>query len=81
MDVSMPVMSGIEATRRVVQAHPGPGVLIFGAEVRRDVLRALREARPAGFIRQDCRENGGIRAARSVMACRVAASLPGEDSD
>ena len=70
MDVSMPVMSGIDATRQLLEARPSTRVLVFSAEVRRDVLSSAREAGAAGFVRKGCRESEVIRAIRAVMAGR-----------
>jgi DNA-binding NarL/FixJ family response regulator len=67
MDVSMPGLSGIEATRRLLEADPGTRVLIFSAEARRDVVRAARDAGAAGFVRKGCGESEVIRAIRAVM--------------
>ena len=68
MDVSMPVMSGIEATRHLVESRPGTRVLVFSAEVRPAVVRAARDAGAVGFMRKGSRERDFIRAIRSVMA-------------
>ena len=70
MDVSMPVMSGIEATRCLAASRPATRVLVFSAEVRWHVLRAAREAGAAGFVRKGCRESEVIRAIDAVMAGR-----------
>jgi DNA-binding NarL/FixJ family response regulator len=68
MDVTMPVMSGIEATRQLREARPGTRVLVFSAEARRDTVQAAREAGAAGFIRKGSHEREFIRAIRCVMA-------------
>ena len=63
----MPGMSGIEATRLLLEADPGTRVLIFSAEARRDVVLAARDAGAAGFVRKGCGESEVIRAIRFVM--------------
>ncbi|RBY95667.1 DNA-binding response regulator [Blastococcus sp. TF02-8] len=72
MDLTMPRMSGIEATRRLNHARPGARVLIFSAAVGRDVVRAAREAGAAGFIAKGGRGANLIRAIRTVSAGRCA---------
>lgn len=72
MDVSMPVMSGIEATRRIVAEQPDARVLIFSGELRHDVIKAAREAGARGFVAKGCRATDVLRAIRSVMSGRTA---------
>jgi DNA-binding NarL/FixJ family response regulator len=53
MDISMPVMDGLEATRRIVAAHPEVAVLMLtGSNARVDVDRA-RKAGAAGYVTKD----------------------------
>jgi DNA-binding NarL/FixJ family response regulator len=53
MDIDMPVMSGIEATRRICDADPDVQVVIItGSESRVDSGRA-RAAGAAAFMRKD----------------------------
>lgn len=68
MDVTMPGMSGIVATRALLEARPGTRVLVFSAEARQDTVRAAREAGAAGFVPKGCREREFARAIRTVMA-------------
>ena len=53
MDISMPVMDGVEATRRIREARPGACVLMLtGANAAADVDRA-RDAGAAGYVTKD----------------------------
>jgi two-component system, NarL family, nitrate/nitrite response regulator NarL len=53
MDISMPVLDGIEATRLIRELMPAPSVLMLtGSNSRYDVDRS-REAGAAGYITKD----------------------------
>jgi DNA-binding NarL/FixJ family response regulator len=53
MDISMPVMDGIEATQRIVQAKPATRVLVLtGSDSPRDIDSA-RRAGAAGYVTKD----------------------------
>ena len=62
MDVTMPNMSGIEATRRLTAERSGVSVLMFSAEARLCVVRAAREAGAIGFVTKGCRAREVLRA-------------------
>lgn len=72
MDLTMPLMSGIEATRRLTGTHPEARVLMFSAAVGRDVVRAAREAGAVGFLPKGSPAPKLIRAVRAVSAGRTA---------
>ena len=53
MDIAMPVMDGIEATRAICEAVPGTRVIVVtGSAASHDVSRA-RSAGAAGYVTKD----------------------------
>ena len=53
MDLEMPVLGGIEATRRIVETHPGVAVVVLTSfSDREQILRAL-DAGAVGYLLKD----------------------------
>ena len=68
MDISMPVMDGVEATRRIRNTLPGTRVMIltsYGTSI--DVARAL-EAGASGALVKDAEDELLVSAIRSIAA-------------
>jgi DNA-binding NarL/FixJ family response regulator len=66
MDVQMPELNGIEATRRVVAESPGTGVLVLTmGEDDGTVLSALR-AGARGYLRKGAEQDEIVRAVTTV---------------
>lgn len=68
MDVRMPGMDGIEATRRVVAEHPGTRVLVLTTfDVDEYAFAALRSG-ASGFLLKNARPHDLVEAIRTVAA-------------
>jgi len=67
MDVTMPKLDGIEATRRITAAQPGVGVIGFSAHKEEDMAQALYKAGAIGYLSKDEPAEYLIAAIRSVM--------------
>ena len=50
MDIGMPRLNGIEATRRIKQAHPAIKVLILSMHDDEEYVRSLMRAGASGFV-------------------------------
>jgi DNA-binding NarL/FixJ family response regulator len=68
MDVRMPVMDGLEATRQIMRAPPAPRVLMLTTFDLDDYVYAALRAGASGFLLKDA------TAAELVQAVRVVAS-------
>jgi DNA-binding NarL/FixJ family response regulator len=50
MDIAMPLLNGLEATRQILRATPGPRVLILSAHSDDAYVRNATESGAAGFL-------------------------------
>ncbi|WP_250002061.1 response regulator transcription factor [Actinoplanes sp. M2I2] len=66
MDVEMPGMDGLEATRRIVAAGGGPSVLILTTFDRDDYLFAALDAGASGFLLKNSSPESLVEAVRVV---------------
>jgi DNA-binding NarL/FixJ family response regulator len=66
MDISMPVMTGIEATKQIKAKHPETAVLILSAYDDDPYVFALLEAGAAGYLLKDVPSADVVRAVRLV---------------
>lgn len=84
MDIAMPEMSGIEATRQIRQACPDTKVIILSMHNRRQYLRELMQAGISGYVLKTRVVHDIPAAVRSALAGEVyysskVASLIAED--
>lgn len=68
VDISMPVIGGIEATERIKASRPGTAVLILTSYDDDRYVFALLAAGAAGYLLKDVPSEEVVRAVRSVHA-------------
>lgn len=68
MDIAMPLMNGIEATKRIVEANPKTAVIVLSVHSDEAyVLRALKVG-ARGYLLKDSAESDLLQAVRAVAA-------------
>lgn len=78
MDISMPKMSGIEATKMVVKEFSDVKVVIFSGQVGWEYMRLARAAGASGFLTKGCLPTDIIDAIRRVNAGGTAWTINGD---
>jgi NarL family two-component system response regulator LiaR len=68
MDIAMPKLDGIEATKRIKAIHPATAVLVLTAYDDDQYVFALLEAGAAGYLLKDVHTDELIKAIRAVYA-------------
>lgn len=68
LDIAMPKLSGIEATKQIKEISPATAVLILSAYDDDEYVFALLEARAAGYLLKNVRGRDLVAAIRSVHA-------------
>ena len=68
MDLRMPVLSGVEATRRIARLHTPPRVLVLTTFRDRAIVRDATGAGATGFVTKDATPEHLCRAIRAVAA-------------
>lgn len=66
MDISMPVLNGLEATRRIREALPNTAILVFTAYDDDQYISALLEAGASGYLLKNVRGKELHSAVRAV---------------
>ena len=71
MDLSMPEMDGVEATRRITSEHPGVRVLVLTSLGEQSKVRAAVEAGASGYLLKDTEPDALVSAVRATGAGEV----------
>jgi DNA-binding NarL/FixJ family response regulator len=70
MDISMPHMNGLEATRRIADRTPATGVTILSMHSSREMVREAFAAGARGYVLKESAGGEIVRAVRTVAAGR-----------
>jgi DNA-binding NarL/FixJ family response regulator len=69
MDIGMPQLNGIEATRRITGVSGGPRVIALSAHADRSFVQGILKADASGYVLKDSRlTSGHTRSERSLTA-------------
>lgn len=68
MDIAMPVLNGLEATRQVLTANPAAKVIVLSAHSDDEYIERMREAGVAGFLEKQTSAEVLTIAIRKVAA-------------
>lgn len=71
MDLTMPGLNGIEATRRIGQGAPSTKVLCLSVHVDKRLVCAMLDAGASGYVFKDCAFEELVIAIRTVAAGQV----------
>lgn len=66
MDIAMPVLNGLEATRQILAANPAAKVVILSAHSDDEYIERMREAGVAGFLEKQTSAEILTKAIRAV---------------
>lgn len=68
VDISMPGLNGIEATRRIVSGCPGTKVIALSMHSHRRFIREMLRAGASGYVLKDCAVKELVGAIEAVVA-------------
>jgi len=67
LDLSMPELNGIQATRQIKEALPHTNVLIFTMYDSAEMASSARDAGARGLVRKSSDENEIVEAIRTIL--------------
>jgi DNA-binding NarL/FixJ family response regulator len=70
LDLSMPVLNGIEAAKRILEANPSTRIVFLTVEKDRETCSAALEAGASGYVLKPCLAADLIPAIELAIDCR-----------
>lgn len=67
MDISMPNLNGIEATRKIKESHPEAKIIALSMHQDKRFIASMLEAGASGFLLKDCATEELIKSIHTVM--------------
>ncbi len=71
MDVTMPDMNGIEATKKILADYPGVKIIALSMHADKRYIMEMLNAGAVGYLLKDCAFEELVQAIRAVMSDRV----------
>jgi DNA-binding NarL/FixJ family response regulator len=68
MDISMPGLNGIDATRQILSKSPAPKIIALSMHMERRMILEMLNAGASGYLLKDCAFGEVIRAIETVMS-------------
>lgn len=68
MDISMPGMNGLTATRYILEAHPDVRIIILTQYDSKEYILPLLQVGASGYVLKQCADTDLVKAIRSVYA-------------
>jgi len=68
IDISMPDLNGMEATRQILAANPAIRVLALSMHTEKIYIRGMLDAGASGYILKSCSYNELVKALQTVLA-------------
>ena len=71
IDISMPDLNGMEATRQILAANPAIRVLALSMHTEKIYIRGMLDAGASGYILKSCSYNELVKALQAVLAGNI----------
>jgi two-component system, NarL family, response regulator NreC len=71
MDIAMPELNGIEATRQIVSEAPGIRIIALSMHADKHFVRGMLQAGASGYLLKHCASQELVQAIRAVMNHQV----------